>query len=40
MIEASIETIEEKLGHPLPAGYRRFLLECSPEDWGDFPVPL
>jgi hypothetical protein len=39
MIEASIETIEEKLGHPLPAGYRRFLLDCSPEDWGDFPVP-
>jgi hypothetical protein len=40
MIEASIEAIEEKLGHPMPAGYRRFLLECSPEDWGDFPVPL
>ncbi|HEX8203307.1 MAG TPA: SMI1/KNR4 family protein [Isosphaeraceae bacterium] len=40
MIEASIEAVEEKLGHPLPTGYRRFLQDCSPEDWGDFPVPL
>ena len=40
MTDPIIATIEDKLGHPLPAGYRRFLRESSEDDWRDFPILL